>query len=128
MDQQGTTERDHLLFLANRGNVEAQEALIGPECPSETVYLVEWAFRLFRRSGEGMNGALSLSYQTIDAWARLNDIEIRPWEVDALVLIDDAIRHPEEPKTEDVPKREVPKLVLGWPTRKREPELMPSED
>lgn len=89
--------------------------------PEEVEYLVEWAYRLYGRSGVGFSAVNPLSYGEIEAWARLNDIDLTPEEVEALVVLDDAMRspgYPEEAEKEEglVSKEKKPRK--GWPTRK----------
>ena len=91
----GSGYRATLELSAARGNAEARRALQEPECPEPVQYLVEWAYQLVGRSGEGMNGVAPLSYACVDAWSRLTGIEPTPDEVAALLVLDHAIRHPE---------------------------------
>lgn len=59
-----------------------------PELPAELEYLVQWA--------SSLHGAESLSYSEIKAWADLMQTYPAPWEVEALVKLDNifqAVRH-----------------------------------
>lgn len=64
-----------------------------------------------------MDGAAPLSYATIEAWSRLTDTRVEPHEVDALLMLDAAIRHSEEPK-EDA-QEAAPRQTEAWPTKKQ---------
>lgn len=83
-------------------------------------WLVGWAFRLVGRSGGGMEGLAPLSYQAVEAWARLMDVRLHPWEVDALMELDAAIRCPDPPADEEQ-ERPKPAEAPAWPTRKQQP-------
>lgn len=97
-----------------------------PECPEEMEYLVSWAFDLHGRSGVGMSGAAPLSYTTVESWARLLDIRIEPYEVKALIALENAIRNPgddeEEVDTVVVAEDKIETRARGvWPQRKPAP-------
>lgn len=83
-------------FLANKGDERSIAALNGPECPEELKYLVDWCYLLFARSGVSADGVAPLSYTTIEAWSRLSGNEVDPHEVEALMLLDAALRNPGE--------------------------------
>jgi hypothetical protein len=116
----GSTVRVHLEAAAARGSASAAAELEGPDCPEEVLYLVEWAHALFGRSGIGMSNVAPLTYGTIAHWARLTDTKLHPFEVSALILLDDVMREPEERREEaEAPKptRDAP----AWPARKTTP-------
>lgn len=69
--------------------------LSGPECPEELDYLWLWFVEISAGRGEGMSGAASLTWDSIDAWSRLTDTEIAPHEVRAIFALDAVTRHPE---------------------------------
>ena len=46
-------------------------------------------------------GASSMSYQDIEAWCRLMDRRLAPHEVQALLMLDAAIRHPGDLEEDD---------------------------
>lgn len=121
--------RDHLEYLAERGDSSAQAELDAePQCPEEVKYLVEWAYLLFGRSGAGLSGPNPLSFNTVEAWARLYDLEVSPLEVEALVWLDDAMRNAkggDEAEQPD-PAPAAPQR-RSWPTRKAEPVLQTEE-
>lgn len=90
---------------------------MGPGCPEELEYLVSWGFQLYGRSGIGMEGVAPLSYATVSHWSELTDTPLEPYEVEALMRVDAAIRNPEEPEQ----VQEVEPVVaesIAWPTRK----------
>jgi pyrroloquinoline quinone (PQQ) biosynthesis protein C len=76
----------------------ALKHLTVPECPEELDYLRRWSLELARARTVGMNGPEPLTYQAVDAWARLTDRHPAPYEVEALFALDVAMRFPEEPK------------------------------
>jgi hypothetical protein len=65
-----------------------------PECPESLEYLKRWLYALHGRSGEGMNGAVRLTYTTIVDWARLMDVWPTSAEVDALMMLDALLSNP----------------------------------
>lgn len=103
-------------------------------CPVEVRYLVDWAFELHGRSGHGGFGANPLNPVVIEAWARLNQIELHWWEVRALLELDAKIASRSRPPREDgggdpeEPKR-TREVRIPWPTRRAEPQFQSeSED
>ena len=48
-------------------------------------------------------GLAPLGYATVEAWARLMDVEVEPHEVEALMVLDAVMRNPEAPKEEPEP-------------------------
>lgn len=66
-----------------------------------------------------MGGLAPLSHAEVGAWARLMDVEPEPHEVEALMILDAAIREPDpgggeaEQEMEDRMAEDV-----AWPTRK----------
>jgi hypothetical protein len=96
-DERGFAQRDHLRGLVRRGMAtEAQRRLLaGPPFPDLLAYLWDWFMELDRARTIGMNGPDLLTYQVIDAWARLTGREPWPHEVAALISLDLVTRHPE---------------------------------
>lgn len=96
----GATLRDYLEARAPR-SAAARAALEGPECPEELLYLLRWGHALYGRSGVSEVGVAPLGYVTLESWARQMDVcpAPQPHEVEALMLIDAALRQPgaEEP-------------------------------
>jgi hypothetical protein len=87
----------HLERAAQRGVASAIAALERvPEVPDEIEYLWGLYHELSLGRGVGAMGANSLSYQDVEAWCRLMDRRIAPHEVQALLLLDAAVRHPGE--------------------------------
>lgn len=65
-----------------------------------------------------MGGVAPLGYTTIDAWSRLTGIQLEPYEVDALILLDAVLCNPEAgAEAEEVQATE--RRQQAWPTRKR---------
>jgi len=73
------------------GSRKAADTLNGPECPEAMEYLVALAYRLVGRDGDGR-----LSHREIKAWSELYDMPLEVYEVDALIALNDAIRHTDE--------------------------------
>lgn len=71
-----------------------------PEYPEELDYLLGWARALHGRSGISEAGIAPLSYIEVDAFARRTRTDIEPYEVDALMALDAAMRHPGEDEPE----------------------------
>jgi hypothetical protein len=69
-----------------------------PECPESLEYLKGWLYALHGRSGEGMNGAVRLSYSTVADWARLTDVRPTSAEVEALMMLDAVLSNPGDDK------------------------------
>ena len=67
----------------------------GPDVPDELQYLWGWFHELDRTRTVGMNGPEALTYQAIDAWARLTGRAPDALEVDALLQLDIITRHPD---------------------------------
>jgi len=102
--EDGTAQREHLAQrvrqeIARHGEdhprTHAAMALLdGPPVPSALNYLLEWSMELHGRSGTGMDGYAPLSFTSIEAWSRLTGRVIEPYEVHALLSLDDARRNP----------------------------------
>ena len=96
-DDKGVPARTHLERRAERGDrigLEAREQLRGPEMPQALEYLWEWFLELNASRSVGMHGLAAITYQDIDAWARLTGREPDPLEVQALMQLDTAWRFP----------------------------------
>ena len=61
-----------------------------PACPPELLHVWRWFTELHATRQHGAFGAQSISYAEIDAWARLSGIQARPFEVAALLAVDNA--------------------------------------
>lgn len=122
----GATLRDHAESSARGGSEAAIRALTEPDFPDELGYLLTWAHSLVGRSGVGMAGLAPLSHAEVVAWAALTDSRPEPWEIDALMEIDAALRWREsdedESKPDEAPAAQKP--VPAWPERRREPVLI----
>lgn len=115
----GSSTRAHLAEAARRGSESAQEQLQGPDPPEAMLYLSEWAFALCGRSGASMEGLAPLSYQTLEAWSRMNGITLDSLEERALLELDAVIRRPERDEETEGPKPETLKEDHQWPTSQR---------
>lgn len=90
------------------------ESKLYPEAPRALRYLEKWHDELHGRSGATMDGLAPLSFSTIAHWAQLTHREPLPHEVDALILLDTARRHP-PPADKDTP--DVVDNRNAWPSR-----------
>lgn len=123
-DTNGVTLRATLELRASQGSRQAVADLTPPDYPESLTYLLGWSHELVGRSGVGMDGAAPLSWSTLDAWSRLTGRVIDSNDCDALMLLDHAFRHPEEPESKapvDV-KEPVQAVIRPWPSRKPLPE------
>lgn len=77
--------------------------LKGPEFPEVLRYLWEWFTELERARSVGPHGVNPMSYQDIDAWARLLRRPVLPHEVSALMRLDLVMRHPDPRKKSKKP-------------------------
>ena len=75
-----------------RAGRKPPEALTGPEIPDEVAYLWQWFCELDLARRYGKLGPDPISYSEIGAWAALTDRQPLPHEVEALVMIDLAMR------------------------------------
>jgi hypothetical protein len=95
-DKEGkVSTRTALKATAARGVVSAVKLLAGPPFPESVAYLWDWFMELDRSRTYGMGGPDPLTYQAIDAWARLTDRHPAPHEVEALFSLDLVSRHPD---------------------------------
>jgi len=75
--------------------------------PLEGLYLWEWFWDLHQGRQAGMSGPASISWLDIQAWARLNLVELEPWELQAIRAMDTAYLRAaskQKPKPKDKPK------------------------
>ena len=100
LQEDGHSTRDHLQALVRAGRKRPEE-LDGPQFPDEIGYLWDWFGELDRTRDLGPHGPRALSYMEVDAWARLTGRSPMPHEVDALMVLDGAMRAPGNPETED---------------------------
>jgi len=102
--EEGSTQQAHLEMAARMGHPGAEWAkrqLEEPEFPEELAYLWDWHTELSLARGEGFSGAAALTYTDIEAWTRLMDTHPEPHEVQALLILDAAIRHPGDDADDD---------------------------
>jgi hypothetical protein len=86
-DKDGVTERQHLQEV-ERQSGRAPMALQGPDFP-ELLEYVWTAFLLLNSTrGQGFSGPLPISYQEIDAWQRITNNTLLPWEIEAIKRLD----------------------------------------
>lgn len=97
---EGLPQRTHLQRLVERGHTAMRRVLEGPLMPKgkshlwatwdAIQYLWTWFLELDRtRTYHAMSGRPEpITYQMVDAWARLTGREVLPHEVDALMRMD----------------------------------------
>jgi hypothetical protein len=89
---------------ARRGTLQARATakalLTPPPRPEALDYLLDWADQLAQQRRVGVNGLERLTYQDIEAWARLTGNSPSPLEVEALCVIDAAMLYPGKPEDE----------------------------
>lgn len=102
-DEDGTSLRTVMERRLERGSrdpraqaslEEAERLLREPSFPEPLRYLWEWFNELSAGRGAGMAGMMPISWESIDAWARLTGQEPNPRECRALMAIDAVIRFP----------------------------------
>jgi hypothetical protein len=116
------TIRAHLEQAARMGNEAARKSLEGPECPEELNYLVSWTYELYGRSGItsdfGSMIIAPLSHRELESWQRNTGNSLESWEVQAILELDAALRHPDlDTKTEgeeNVPSGKSKEKTLPW--------------
>lgn len=84
----GTSRRENLQAIARAGGATHWELLEAP--PPEGELLVDTYFDLRGTSGAGLGGFNPLAPTEIEAWARLQGLQLTPWEVDTLLAMDRA--------------------------------------
>lgn len=88
-------------------------------------YLWNWFGELFGRSGGGTNGYAPLTYTTVRDWAALTGSDPTGLEVEALMLLDTAVRTPADTVQAsaegEVSEADCQVDVPVWPTRKPAP-------
>jgi hypothetical protein len=100
--EKASTNREHIEGLVEKA-IEAGKSreaakwegkLEGPEMPEEVAYLWDYLLELDRARRYGFNGPEGLTYVDLDAWCRLTDRVLEPHEVEALMMLDMALRAP----------------------------------
>jgi hypothetical protein len=61
-----------------------------PPCPAELAHVVAWYYELAGGRATGGFGVSGLPYAEIDAWSRLMQVALTPFEVHVLRRIDQA--------------------------------------
>lgn len=95
----------------------ARARLDGPEVPDALVYLWERFVVLDAMRTHGMAGPNPVTPAAIRAAAALYDWTLTPLEVDAIRVLDGAIRHPDVGTEKEAPE---PLEVPAWPDKKEE--------
>lgn len=89
----GSSQREHLEKLAQKGHKTAIEKLDGPGLPYALTYLWVWFLQVSAGRASSEGGLSGISYQDILAWSTLMDTSPVPHEVDALMQVDVAYRN-----------------------------------
>lgn len=84
----GISLRKHYQRAARQGVVDP--SLEAEPLPLCVAYLWQVFLQLHRKRTSGM-GANPISILEIDAWCRLNAVQLTPWELDTLDAIDSAV-------------------------------------
>ena len=74
-------------MAAKSGDVSAQEALDKLEVPERVRYLYDWFFELKWASLRAGMGTV-VTFTEIDAWSRLYQRQLAPWEVGVIRQLD----------------------------------------
>lgn len=82
----GASLNDHFASVARQTGRKAPAA---PALPPEARHLWHTFLELHRTRSSGF-GPSSIRYAEIDAWQRLKRTPLDPWEVDAIVALDEA--------------------------------------
>jgi len=87
-ESDGRSSREHLEFLAERGHPTAIAELEGAECPMALTGL--WSVFLDLSAGRTSNGfgPNPLTFAEREAYLRLYDTVLSPWEHDLLTQLD----------------------------------------
>lgn len=91
MDAKGTAYREHLENAVRNGR-KPQSVLDGPALPREVAYLWEWFGELECTRSANEVGLMPITYSEILAWSKLMDRNVRPHEVEALLMLDVTMR------------------------------------
>lgn len=87
MQSDGVTTRKHLESIARQTGV-APAMLIANQIPLEIKYLWDWFGELSNKRRTGGMSVSMLAWSDVDAWARLMRRDPQPWEVEALMNLD----------------------------------------
>lgn len=74
--------------MVEKGTGRRPAALDGPDLPACAEHLWDWFCELSSRRGGGMNGPAPLTYAEVGAWMRLTGMTPTPWEVHAILELD----------------------------------------
>lgn len=88
--EDGSTRRQHLEIAWKATGRIPQELADEPDFPTEVMYIWEWFDELNQARQSNGFSLNPLSYAEIMSWNSLGKINISPWEVKALKLLDRA--------------------------------------
>ncbi len=92
-----------------------------PHYPEHLEYLLDWVETLYGRSGANMAGANPLSPVVLAEWAKLMDIDLHPFEVEAVLLLDSIMIYAgsdAEAKEQPTTVEEANMRHKAWPDKK----------
>lgn len=85
----GATLAEHFAAFERHTGKKHPES-IGPTCPPEVLYILEWFWEMCAGRPVTMGGYLPLPSMEIAAWCALNRVSLHPWELKALRQLDNA--------------------------------------
>jgi len=91
----GSTERAHCEASARgkgKGAEESRARLVPPPLPEPLAYVFTWWTELHASRGHDMHGVAPITYRDIEAWARLTQTDVTPFEVGLLLRLDRTFR------------------------------------
>lgn len=85
--KQGGTKLDHLKQVEKQ---KGSDVIPEIEIPEDGQHVWNWFIDLHKKRGSSGFGAAPLLYTEIRAWGELMRITVEPWEVTAIMEMDDA--------------------------------------
>lgn len=118
----GVSNRTAWKASARNGNREALRKLQWPRYPQALAYLDEWHSEWSAGRGDAPNGLAPMTWSDVESWARQTGKVLEPYEVTALVQLDNTFRAAFRGHEEREPESDAPKVapVAAWPQKKRE--------
>jgi hypothetical protein len=88
----GRTYRETIEPLARRGHAGSIQELEDKPLPDVLEYLWRWFLQLDAMREPSMSGLAPITPKNLEAWRELYEIRTKPYEIDAIVRIDQAFR------------------------------------
>tara|TARA_R110000744_G_scaffold372117_1_gene483610 strand:+ start:676 stop:981 length:306 start_codon:yes stop_codon:yes gene_type:complete len=88
-DKQGITQDAHLKQVERQLGRKPAELEEPNKFPTAISYIWTAFTRLSNRRNSGMNGAEAITFDQIKAWKELTQSNFRPWEIEALLKLDE---------------------------------------